>query len=364
MSATLHGGCEGLGFKYNSIFKNMENLFKPEPANSLGLITNYRCTFRCRHCLYCSSPDIKEEIDSALLETLIDQIDRLLGRILLHIGGGEPLIHFELITSLVSYLRHKRILLEYVETNGSSLLKETITKLKTLHGAGLDRLLLSISPFHNEFISVQQVKRLFRDILSLFGSGGIFPWHPGYLPFLERVSSQRGVPLERYFDEFTPDEVKEQLTSIMYIHPGGRGAYLLARYLPCHPAEAVLEKNCQENLGSPVHAHLDYKGNYLTGFCSGLRLGKRSGLDLHNLYSRGVRLGPYPLLDILVNRGIRGLYEHALQRGYIPSEKGYVSPCHLCLDIRLFFYATDPSYEELYPSFFYDELISSQKPGA
>jgi hypothetical protein len=339
----------------------MKNIFKPKPADSLGLITNYRCTFRCKHCLYCSSPNIKEEIDSALLKELIDQIDLVLGDILLHIGGGEPLIHFELVKSLISYLKNTSIVLEYVETNGSSLLKETRPKLRALQGAGLDRLLLSISPFHNEFIFVQQVKRLFRDIISLFGHGGIFPWHPGYLPFLENISFNRAVPLETYFEGFDTNEVIDQLTSIMYIHPGGRGAYLLAKYLPCHPAEAVLEKNCQENLGSPVHAHLDYKGNYLTGFCSGLRLGRRSGLYLHDLYASGVRLGPYPILEILINKGIRGLYEDALQRGYIPSEKGYVSPCHLCLDIRLFLYAMDPSYEELYPSFFYEELTSRQK---
>jgi hypothetical protein len=41
----------------------MPSYFKPARAESLGLITNYRCTFRCRHCLYCSSPHIQENPD-------------------------------------------------------------------------------------------------------------------------------------------------------------------------------------------------------------------------------------------------------------------------------------------------------------
>ncbi len=71
--------------------------FKPHPAQSAGLITNYRCAFRCKHCLYCSSPEIEEDIEESTLLEIIDQIDLTLGSIPLHIGGGEPLIHFNLV---------------------------------------------------------------------------------------------------------------------------------------------------------------------------------------------------------------------------------------------------------------------------
>ncbi len=334
----------------------MLKTFKPQPAESVGLITNYRCTFRCKHCLYCSSPGIIEEIKASALFEVIDQIDHVLGSTLLHIGGGEPLIHFQLIKDIVSYLKGTRIILEYLETNGSHLVTRTSTKLKELKDSGLDCLLISISPFHNEFIPVSHVKRIMQEIVSVFGRQGIFPWHPGYLPFLERVSEDEPVPLDTFFDTFSLPEIQQQLTSVMYIHPGGRGAYLLAKYLPLHPAEELLSKTCAQNLGAPVHAHIDFEGNYLAGFCSGLRIGKQSGLNLDRLYNEGITLSRYPLLDRLINGGLKGLYKTALKSGFTPDQRGYVSPCHLCLDLRRHLFSQDKPYEELYPAFFYEDL--------
>jgi hypothetical protein len=188
------------------------------------------------------------------------------------------------------------------------------------------------------------------------GTEGIFPWHPGFLPFLERVSTEETVPLERYVEAFSPSEIRYQLTSVMYIHPGGRGAELLARHLPLYPSEALLGHPCDRALGSPDHAHIDYEGNYLTGFCSGLRIGERTGLDLERLFVDGIPLENYPLLDMLVNGGLKTLYGFALESGYSPRPQGYVSPCHLCLDMRVHLYSGGPDFPELYPGFFYDEL--------
>jgi hypothetical protein len=291
-----------------------------------------------------------------LLRDLIDQIDRVLGAVLLHVGGGEPLLHFDLMKQLISYLNGTNIVVEYLESNGSSLLKEAHSKLKGLKDAGLDCMLVSISPFHNEFIAVSALRRIMQEVVSVFGYRGLFPWHPGFLPFLEKVSADKPVKLETYFNAYSPEEIAYQLTSIMYVHPGGKGAYLLAKHLPCHPAERLLNKECSDNLGSPVHAHLDLQGNYLTGFCSGLRVGKQSGRDLDRLYREGIRLSRYPILDMLVNQGVRGVYRAALQAGYEPRKEGYVSSCHLCLDARIHLYFHQQNHEELYPSFFYEEL--------
>ena len=331
--------------------------FKPIPAESIGLITNYRCTFRCEHCLYCASPQIDEQISEESLMELIRQMDHVLGPVLLHIGGGEPLLYFERIKELLPCLQKTGIVLEYVETNGSSLLTQRLEKLQALREKGLTRLLVSISPFHNAFIPLASLKAVIRDVLAVFGPQGLFPWHTGYLPFLERFSPHETVPVRDYFSRFSREEILRQLTAVMYIHPGGRAAYFLADYLPCFPAESVLQRNCSESLASPIHAHLDYLGNYLTGFCSGLRLGERMGFSLKTLYDDGIGLSRYPILDILVKNGIKGLYAYACGAGYTPLEGGYVSPCHLCLDIRIYLYFREEKYPELYPDFFYEDLF-------
>lgn len=330
--------------------------FKPLPAQSAGLITNYRCSFRCAHCLYCASPDIDEEIRDSQLEELIRQMDRVLGSVPLHIGGGEPLLYFDRIQRLLAWLRKTEIVVEYVETNGSSLLKDRPRKLDALRKEGLECLLVSISPFHNAFINLAALKSVIRDVLAVYGRRGLFPWHPGYLPYLERFPPHQTVPVTDYFSKFSNAEIQQQLTAVMYIHPGGRAASFLANYLPCLPAEELRGKNCRESLASPIHAHLDYMGNYLTGFCSGLRIGEGTGFDLGRLYREGIRLSQYPVLDILINNGVQGLYEHTLKAGYTPLKQGYVSPCHLCLDMRVHLYFHKERYPEFYPDFFYEEL--------
>lgn len=332
--------------------------FKPLKAESVGLITNYRCTFECDHCLYCASPNIREEINDEHLKEVILQIDQALGGVPLHIGGGEPLLNLERIRHLLLCLRKTSIILEYVETNGSPLLKNRHEKLQALKKDGLECLLLSMSPFHNAFIPLKSIKEIAQDVVRIFGRQGLFPWHPGFLPFMEKISSHETIHWDRYFRHFPEVEIRRQLTSVMYIHPGGRAAFLLGKHLPCHTVDALLEKKCIAALSSPVHAHLDYEGNYFAGFCSGLRLGENVGFSLERLYGDGILLTRYPILDILVNKGIRGLYEHGLSAGYTQRSKGYVSPCHLCLDIRIHLYFHEKRYPELYPRFFYEHLKS------
>jgi len=334
----------------------MSEFLKPLPVDSAGLITNYKCTFQCKHCLYCSSPKIEEEVSEEVLREIIEQLETASPRVDLHIGGGEPLIDFERAKRIISYIKTKKITLEYMETNGFLLLKEGVRKLRELKEAGLLCMLLSISPFHNEFISFDNTKKVFEEIVSVFGEEGIFPWHTGYFYFLKKVSPEKPVKLEDFFKNFSKEEILYQLTSVMYIQPGGRAAYLFSDYMDLHPPEMLFKKDCSRNLSSPVHAHIDYRGNYITGFCSGLRIGKETALDMKKLFNEGISLSDYPLLGMLAGGGLKDLYDFALARGYKPRPEGYVAPCHLCLDIRVYLYFNDKKYPELYPDFFYEEL--------
>jgi hypothetical protein len=288
---------------------------------------------------------------------ILDEITRTLPGVDLHIGGGEPLLNLDLIVKVVSRIRGKRIFLEYVETNGALLREGGEEKLRLLRDAGLNRVLLSISPFHREFIPLEETLDAYRAIVRVFGEEGIFPWHPGYLPFLERSPAGSKVSLEDHFLQCSPGEVRHQLTSIMYIHPGGRGAYLLARHMKLSSPEMFLGHQCSRNLSSPVHAHIDQEGNYLAGFCSGLRIGTAAALDLERLYGDGADLAEHPVLRMLAGRGLGELYRHACALGFEPAPEGYVAPCHLCLDLRLFLYNVGFAPDELYPRFFYEELL-------
>ena len=80
---------------------------------------------------------------------------------------------------------------------------------------------------------------------------------------------------------------------------------MLAAHLNRKPPENWFRSPCRQNLTSSVHAHIDYRGNYLTGFCSGLRIGQETALALPALFDERIELNRYPATRIfcMKNRG-------------------------------------------------------------
>jgi hypothetical protein len=130
-------------------------------------------------------------------------------------------------------------------------------------------------------------------------------------------------------------------------------------FLDRYPPETYIRKNCLAELSSPVHAHIDMYGNYLTGFCSGLRVGQGTAFELERLYSEAIAIEEHPILEMLVHGTLGDLLSHAHSIGFRPDPKGYISPCHLCGHIRTWLFHHIPPAsrpQELAPSFFYEEM--------
>jgi hypothetical protein len=196
-------------------------------------------------------------------------------------------------------------------------------------------------------------------IVEVFGPQGIFPWHPAYYPFLERADPERPGPFEAYVRHFSPEEIATQLTRIIYLHPAGRAALTFGPFLGRRSAESFWEKRCSQELSSPVHAHVDPYGHYLTGFCTGLQIGDKQAFTLERLYREGVPLAAYPILEMLVEGTVGDLCRFAAPLGFRPDPGGYVSACHLCGHIRTWLYHHFPEERrpaELAPGSFYEEM--------
>jgi hypothetical protein len=196
-------------------------------------------------------------------------------------------------------------------------------------------------------------------IVDVFGPEGIFPWHPAYYPFLERVDPGRPVPFDEYARHFSREEMAGQLTGIIYLHPAGRASLSFGTFLGRRPAGSYNRKQCSRELSSPTHAHVDPNGHYLTGFCAGLQIGHEEAFDLERLYREGILLSDYPVLEMLVQGTVGDLRRFAEGLGFRPDRGGYVSACHLCGVIRTWLYHHLPRErrpEELAPGFFYEEM--------
>ncbi|SMC22479.1 hypothetical protein SAMN02746041_01490 [Desulfacinum hydrothermale DSM 13146] len=315
-----------------------------------GIITNYHCSSRCRHCLYCCSPSWpKDTMDRETARRAMETILRL-GCASVHVGGGEPFLAPQKLLTVLRTAREVGMGVEYVETNASWFVCDQ-KGTEILHAcakAGLRTLLISISPFHAEFIPFCRVQNL----MEACRKAGlhVFPWVDGFRPDLEQLDPHTTHDLQELVDLFGPDYLR-RIPRRYWIHYGGRAALFFGRVFGRQSAQAVLDANdrpCSE-LADTNHFHVDLYGRYIPGLCSGL------AVHMADL-GRALSEDTYPLLCLLFRKGIRGLFQFAWEtHGYRPS-RDYLNKCDLCLDIRRHLtLEAGTHYAELHPRTFYEQ---------
>ncbi len=317
---------------FSSINKAMsEKQLSISLLRSGGLITNYFCSSSCRHCLYRCSPKwpkeyISSEIARKNLETIWD-----LGCRRIHIGGGEPLLRPDALATVLEIVNATGIYVEYVETNSSWFrdYNEACEMLEQFRNKGLTTLLVSISPFHNEYIPFYKVK----GVIKACRQTGIsmFPWIADFISDISVFDKQRTHTMEEYQQRFGNDYCRN-LPLRYWISSGGRALETFGAFAPKKSVEQLISANrggCRE-LAEVGHFHFDLYENYIPGLCAGLSL-KRDDL--------GSPLNPesYPMLTRLFSNGIGELVRYAAEKyGFEASEQGYTSKCQLCYAIRRF----------------------------
>ncbi len=298
--------------------------------SSGGIITNYHCTSACRHCLYRSSPRRdKRYLDRETAAELFECV-RSLGCASVHIGGGEPMLKPGHLASVLKTAAAQGVQVDYVETNSSWYTDAASAEkiLQDLRSAGLTTLLVSISPFHNEFIPFSKIQGVMQACRRTGIS--IFPWIAEFAPDLAALDPTRPHALEEYTERFGEDYLRNALQRY-WIHMGGRALELVRPTVRLKIARRILRENpgdCARELSDASHFHIDLYGNYIPGLCSGL------SIDYADL---GRPLSPerYPILTTLSRSGISGLVELARSKwGFDPTVGNYVNKCDLCTAVR------------------------------
>ena len=304
--------------------------FKIKRLVSGGLITNYFCASSCRHCLYNCSPQWeKNYIRPQTAEKNLATIRRL-GCASVHIGGGEPLLRPEALGDVLKIAGKVGVSVEYVETN-SSWFKDPDSAMATLvklRKQGLQTLLVSISPFHNEFIPFSRIQGVIKAARQ--AGIGIFPWISDFIADLSKLDVDKTHSIKEYEERFGRDYLK-CLLQRYWIHMGGRALETYRPYLAEKSAREICDENrggCAAELLNTRHFHLDLFGNYIPGLCSGLSI-KREDLG------KTLSVEEYPVLNRLFHEGIRGLFRMAKEKfNYVPAQNRYINKCDLCTEIR------------------------------
>ena len=311
------------------------------------MIVTYRCTSRCRHCLVASSPRRENRyIDAESARSAFRAVKRR-GCSAMHIGGGEPFLDPDGLVAVGNAARVEGVQIDYVETNSSWYHDPSSARelLQRLQGAGISTLLVSISPFHTEFVPFARVRGVM-DACTRTGTS-IFPWVESFLPDVSALEETAIHSLEEHGGK----EYIRTLPSRYWIHVGGRAVLAFQDVLPQVPLCNLpgTSAGCAEIMDTS-HFHVDVEGNYIPGLCAGLAM-RLADLD--------AALSPeqYPLLTLLASSGPTRLLERAQRdHGFTP-KKSYLNKCDLCLDIRRFLIGKVPGrYPELGPAGFYAEL--------
>jgi len=327
------------------------------PLNSGGLILSYQCSSSCQHCVYASSPKWKEWMSEQDVERYIAQIGELApDQRGLHIGGGEPFLNFELTLRAVEFCIEYNVPIQYVETNASWCLNDEITyeQFNALRESGLPVILISVSPFHNEFIPFERTNRAINIARNIYGPYNVLVYTDYFYEQLQTSDPHSKIPLSRYLNTVGLEHAAQSFLNEYGLIPRGRVASRLNFLYQKNPPESFFGTNCLAEMTNPGHIHIDPGGNYIPSFCAGLSLGNSQRLG--EIYS-GVNLQDRPIIEILVNSGVEGLLALGEnQFDYKVRAEGYIAKCHLCQDIRSHIISLTDQFDDLAPVDYYRNL--------
>ncbi|MEM2915510.1 MAG: hypothetical protein QXH91_08970, partial [Candidatus Bathyarchaeia archaeon] len=259
--------------------------------------------------------------------------------------GGEPFLNFELLLKAVKLASDLNIPSIFVETNCFWCIHDVTTreKILQLRDAGLKGILLSVNPFILEQVPFERIERAFRISKEVF-SENVIVYQSFFYEEFRRFKIKSTLPFKEYLQK-SPSRLR-----YVELLPMGRAVYELG-YL--FPAKYFFGESCVKELTRDWHVHIDNYCNYIPGYCGGISLG--DARDMDSLF-RGIDLSDKPILNALAT-DLKNLYEFAAKEfNYRELSEGYVSKCHLCIDIRKHIAKQTDEFKELKPREFYYHL--------
>ena len=314
-----------------------------------GIIPTYLCTASCRHCLYgCSPKADKHYIEETECEKLCEYL-AMLNCHSMHIGGGEPFLNPEKLITLVRTMRKYNISVDYIETNASWLASgmdevNAINLLHELKSVGGHSILISVDPFHIEFIPLKKVLKLI-DYCEKAGMD-YFLWQEQFLHKLLKLDHDKRYSREELSTVLGADYIFD--TASHYgLSYNGRALNIAREYAKREDYKKFLDDVPCRNLSNFAHFHVDFACNIIPPACTGL------GIETEDFIKNELSQEKYPIYNALQNGGTAALFDYAVTFGFEPNINGYVSKCELCFDIKKHLFKACKS-RDLYPEFYYE----------
>lgn len=296
-----------------------------------GLMLTYRCSAACRFCYYYCSPQAGGLMP---VETAIESwqaLVRIAGdKAKVHITGGEPFLYFDRLEEIMQQAHQLNLTpVDVIETNAGWAVdpKDIADKLRRLDELGLNRLKISWDAFHEEFIHLHSVRQLIETARQILGPQRVLVRWENHLD--NPTGIQTAPPAEQL-------KIMKQALETDPCRFTGRAADELAHLSTHYPVEQFQEKSCRTALLDAKGVHIDPAGNVFCGQCSGMIIGNIQNPPLDELW-KTFEPDKADFWKTLYHHGPVGFLQNACEHGY-QSRSAYASKCHLCTDIRRFFF--------------------------
>lgn len=291
----------------------------------------YKCSAACDFCYYNCSPAQDGLMPIATAISAWKGLKQLAGdEAKVHITGGEPFLYFDHMVELLKQAKFENLgRIDQIETNASWAVNEEIIseRIKILDGLGMDTLKISCDPFHLEYVEVENVRRLVDAAGKIIGKERVLVRWQEYLdnpvpiknvPETEKIEIYRK-NYEKYPFRFT-----------------SRAGKVLGKYFADKTIESIAQKNCISGFRDAKGVHIDPFGNIFSGVCSGMILGNVNTAGLDEIW-KGLDWNNAEFFSVLCKNGPAALLSQAIELGFRPLDL-YASKCHLCTDLRQFFF--------------------------
>jgi organic radical activating enzyme len=128
-----------------------------------AVLFTYRCSIRCRHCLFGSAPDRPEVVMTARQCANALRLLHETGRVV-HIAGGEPMLYWEILADAVRIACQEGYAPHFIETNCSFAADDATVheRFDVLKAHGVKGIYGSADPFHQEFVPAERFLRVRR----------------------------------------------------------------------------------------------------------------------------------------------------------------------------------------------------------
>jgi len=291
-----------------------------------GILVNYECNAACRHCLYACSPGRSADYMTPETADKICSLLKMRGFNSIHIGGGEPFLNIDGLLEVIKVVHKAGITIEYVETNGFWAADESqaLQYLNAIKSAGADALLISLDPFHAEYVPVGLPLRL-AEMCKEVGLKKTL-WPEKFQTILSNIRHDKAHSKLELQKLLSPNYILESARTYGLTFCG-RAIKIEEEYAPYKPVSEIIKKShpCGSLLGTNFF-HVDLYEKYMLPGCAGITI------PLYEAVT-GIPKGRYHIFEALLSNGVAELSEYAKKLGFELND-GYTSSCTLCFHIR------------------------------